>query len=76
MAKVLMNRTVYDGKIYHRAGEKVNISGQILARYLSKNWASLIEEEAEKVEIKEIEIPQAAEIIETKEKKFKSKKNK
>lgn len=54
MEKLLMKKTVYDGKIYHKAGELVEVSNEVAKWYLGKNFAakldSKIVEELEEIE--------------------------
>lgn len=47
MAKVLMLKTVFDGNIYHRAGQKIEINGETLKMYLQRNYATEIQEKIE-----------------------------
>lgn len=74
MAKVIMKKTVYDGKIYHKAGETVEISDEKLKFYLERGYAYKVEVpkaiERSEPETKE-EIP-----AETKEEKIVYKKKK
>lgn len=70
MEKLLMKKTVYDGKIYHKAGELVEVSNEVAKWYLDKNFAakldSKIVEELEEIESESEEIESE---IETKEEK-------
>ena len=70
MEKLLMKKTVYDGKIYHKAGELVEVSNEVAKWYLGKNFAakldSKIVEELEKIESESEAIESE---IETKEEK-------
>jgi hypothetical protein len=77
MEKLLMKKTVYDGKIYHKAGELVEVSNEVAKWYLGKNFAdkldSKIVEELEAIESESEEIESE---IETKEEKKVSRKRK
>jgi hypothetical protein len=70
MEKLLMKKTVYDGKIYHKAGELVEVSNEVAKWYLGKNFAakldSKIVEELEEIESESEAIESE---IETKEEK-------
>jgi len=68
MAHVIMKKTVYDGKVYHRAGESVEITDEKAKMYIERGYATEIAEKV--VETKE-EIP-----AETKEEKIVYKKKK
>lgn len=70
MEKLLMNKTVYDGKIYHKAGELVQVSNDVAKWYLEKNYAAKLDnkivQELEEIESESEEIESE---IETKEEK-------
>lgn len=68
MAHVIMKKTVYDGKVYHRAGESVEITEEKAKMYIERGYA--VVKSAPKAEIK-IEEP-----AETKEEKIVYKKKK
>ena len=68
MAQVIMKKTVYDGKVYHRAGESVEITDEKAKMYIERGYATDVVEKA--VETKE-EVP-----AETKEEKIVYKKKK
>lgn len=73
MAKVLMLKTVYDGKVYHKAGEKVEISEEKFKSYIERGFAKeFVVEWEDKNQI--IDSPVQVPTIETKEQKFKKKK--
>jgi hypothetical protein len=70
MEKLLMKKTVYDGKIYHKAGELVEVSNEVAKWYLEKNFAAKLDtkivEELEEIEAESEAIESE---IETKEEK-------
>jgi hypothetical protein len=70
MEKLLMKKTVYDGKIYHKAGELVEVSNEVAKWYLGKNFAAKLDtkivEELEEIESESEAIESE---IETKEEK-------
>jgi hypothetical protein len=70
MEKLLMKKTVYDGKIYHKAGELVEVSNEVAKWYLEKNFAAKLDtkivEELEEIESESEAIESE---IETKEEK-------
>jgi len=70
MEKLLMKKTVYDGKIYHKAGELVEVSNDVAKWYLEKNFAAKLDvkivEELEEIESESESIESE---IETKEEK-------
>lgn len=70
MEKLLMKKTVYDGKIYHKAGELVEVSNEVAKWYLEKNYAAKLDtkivEELEEIESESEAIESE---IETKEEK-------
>lgn len=74
MGKLLMKKTVYDGKVYHKAGELVDVSGPIEKWYLEKNYAAKLDnkivQELEEMEAEiESETDEIEAEIETKEEK-------
>jgi hypothetical protein len=74
MGKLLMKKTVYDGKVYHKAGELVEVSGNIEKWYLEKNYAAKLDnkivQELEEMEAEiESETEEIQAEIETKEEK-------
>ncbi len=74
MGKLLMKKTVYDGKVYHKAGELVEVSGPIEKWYLEKNYAAKLDnkivQELEEMEAEiESETEEIEAEIETKEEK-------
>ena len=71
MAKLLMSRTVFDGKVYHKAGNIVEVKPEVEKWYLDKGFANKIDEKIIE-ELEEIEnAPEEVEpeVIETKEEK-------
>lgn len=70
MEKLLMKKTVYDGKVYHKAGELVEVKGDVAKWYLDKNYAAKLDnkivQELEEIE-SESEVIESE--IETKEEK-------
>lgn len=77
MTKVLMQKTVFDGKVYHKAGQIVEIKPELAAFYYSRGFAfelkEQIIEELEEIEAEEKEEKPA---IETKEQKVSKRKTK
>jgi hypothetical protein len=77
MAKLLMSRTVFDGKVYHRAGNIVEVKPEVEKWYLDKGFANKIDEkiieELEEIDSSNLKWtnPEEVEpeIIETKEEK-------
>lgn len=72
MEKVLMKKTVHDGKVYHRAGELVEVKPEVAKWYLEKNFAVKLSEKVEADVIEDLQHPEIkieAEAIETKEEK-------
>lgn len=77
MEKLLMKKTVYDGKIYHKAGELVEVSNEVAKWYLDKNYAAKLDvkivEELEEIESSNLKWSNSEEVelnlIETKEEK-------
>lgn len=72
MEKVLMKKTVHDGKVYHRAGELVEVKPEVAKWYLDKNFAVKLSEKVEADVIEDLKHPEIkieAETIETKEEK-------
>ena len=70
MEKVLMKKTVHDGKVYHRAGELVEVKPEVAKWYLDKNFAVKLSEKVEKAVIEDLQHPEIeVEEIETKEEK-------
>lgn len=70
MENLLMKKTVYDGKIYHKAGELVEVKSDVAKWYLDKNYAAKLDQKIVE-ELEEIEsMPEQIESeIETKEEK-------
>ncbi len=77
MTKVLMQKTVFDGKVYHRAGQIVEIKDELAKFYYSRGFAFELKEEIidELIEMEEEEKQEKAE-IETKEQKVPKRKTK
>jgi len=77
MTKVLMQKTVFDGKVYHRAGQIVEIKDELAKFYYSRGFAFELKEEIidELIEMEEEEKQEKAE-IETKEQKVSKRKTK
>jgi len=73
MAKVLMLKTVYDGKVYHKDGEQVEISEEKFKSYIERGFAKEIVSKWEEANVI-IDSPIQVPTIETKEQKFKKKK--
>ena len=70
MEKLLMKKTVYDGKIYHKAGELVEVSNEVAKWYLGKNFAAKLDSKiVEELEEIESELEAIESEIETKEEK-------
>jgi hypothetical protein len=72
MEKVLMKKTVHDGKVYHRAGQLVEVKPDVAKWYLEKNFAVKLSEKVEADVIEDLQHPEIkieAETIETKEEK-------
>lgn len=69
MAHVIMKKTVYDGKVYHRAGESVEITDEKAKMYIERGYA-VVKVAPAVVETK-VEVP-----AETKEEKIVYKKKK
>lgn len=72
MEKVLMKKTVHDGKVYHRAGELVEVKPEVAKWYLDKGFAVKLSPKVEKAVIEDLQEPEIkieAETIETKEEK-------
>jgi ribosomal protein L9 len=66
MEKLLMKKTVYDGKIYHKAGELVEVSNEVAKWYLGKNFAAKLDSKiVEELEEMEAEIEKESEAIES-----------
>ena len=77
MEKLLMKKTVYDGKIYHKAGELVEVSNEVAKWYLGKNFAAKLDSKiVEELEAIESESEEIESEIETKEEKKVSRKRK
>lgn len=77
MTKVLMQKTVFDGKVYHKAGEIVEIKDELAKFYYSRGFAFELKEEIidELIELEEEEKQEKAE-VETKELKVSKRKTK
>ena len=77
MTKVLMQKTVFDGKTYHRAGQIVEIKDELAKFYYSRGFAFELKEEIidELIEMEEEEKQEKAG-IETKEQKVSKRKTK
>lgn len=70
MEKLLMKKTVYDGKVYHKAGELVEVKSDVAKWYLDKNYAAKLDQKiVEELEEMESEPEQIEAEIETKEEK-------
>lgn len=71
MGKLLMSRTVFDGKVYHKAGNIVEVNSETEKWYLQKGFAYKFDDKIieELEEIEETEIANEPEVIETKEEK-------
>jgi hypothetical protein len=72
MEKVLMKKTVHDGKVYHRAGELVEVKPEVAKWYIEKNFAVKLSEKVEAAVIEDLQEPEIkieADTIETKEEK-------
>lgn len=70
MEKLLMKKTVYDGKVYHKAGELVEVKSDVAKWYLEKNYAAKLDQKiVEELEEMESEPEQIESEIETKEEK-------
>lgn len=72
MEKVLMKKTVHDGKVYHRAGELVEVKPEVAKWYLEKGFAVKLSQKIEEAVIEDLQEPEIkveAEAIETKEEK-------
>lgn len=79
MENVLMKKTVHDGKVYHRAGELVEVKPEIAKWYLDKGFAVKLSPKIEEAVIEDLQEPEIkieAETIETKEEKKVYKKRK
>jgi len=62
--KVKMIKTVFDGKVYHKAGQEVDITNDVAKWYFNNGYAEEI-----KIDESTIEIVPEQEVIETKEEK-------
>lgn len=62
--KVKMIKTVFDGKVYHKAGQEVDITNDVAKWYFNNGYAEEI-----KIDEPTIEIVPEQEVIETKEEK-------
>jgi len=71
MGKLLMSRTVFDGKVYHKAGNIVEVKPEVEKWYLEKGFAYKFDDKIieELEEIEEVEVMPEPEVIETKEEK-------
>lgn len=79
MEKVLMKKTVHDGKVYHRAGELVEVKPEVAKWYLEKGFAVKLSPKVEEAVIEDLQEPEIkidADVIETKEEKKVYKKRK
>lgn len=79
MEKVLMKKTVHDGKVYHRAGELVEVKPEVAKWYLEKGFAVKLLPKVEEAVIEDLQEPEIkihADVIETKEEKKVYKKRK
>jgi predicted GNAT family acetyltransferase len=77
MAKLLMSKTVFDGKVYHKAGEIIEVKPEVEKWYLGKGFAKKLDDkiidELEEIESSNLKWtnPEVIEpeVIETKEEK-------
>lgn len=79
MEKVLMKKTVHDGKVYHRAGDLVEVKPEVAKWYLEKGFAVKLSPKVEEAVIEDLQEPEIkidADVIETKEEKKVYKKRK
>lgn len=77
MTKVLMQKTVFDGKVYHKSGQIVEIKDELAAFYYSRGFAIEIKEQIiEELEEMETEQKEEKPAIETKEQKVSKRKTK
>lgn len=71
MGKLLMSRTVFDGKVYHKAGNIVEVKPEVEKWYLEKGFAYKFDDKIieELEEIEDVAVMPEPEVIETKEEK-------
>jgi len=70
--KVKMIKNVYDGKVYHKAGQQVDITNDVATWYFSQGYAEKIHIDEPTIEIVKEEKAE----IETKEEKVSKRKTK
>ncbi len=77
MTKVLMQKTVFDGKVYHKSGQIVEIKDELAAFYYQRRFAVEIKEQIiDELEEMEAEQKEEKPAIETKELKVSKRKTK
>lgn len=77
MTKVLMQKTVFDGKVYHKSGQIVEIKDELAAFYYQRGFAVELKKEIiQELEYMEAEEKEEKPAIETKELKVYKRKTK